>query len=199
MARVAHRTHERRIMIAMTVYVAALLAVWPLAKAAGDPLPKIAYALTPVLPLLYVIWVMAQRILHSDELEQRTHLIGIGVAAAVVSVVSIISGFLAAANMMTLETTSAMLMWIFPVLMLTYGVARSYAARRYGSSGCDEEERMPLYLRLLWAAALIGVAAAFMQFRNADAASILFGMAIALAAASAFFALRRWRQRRVHG
>jgi hypothetical protein len=139
---------------------------------------------------------MAQRIMRSDELEQRTHLIGIGVAAAVISVVSIVSGFLAASNVLTLDATSAILMWIFPVLMLTYGAARSHAARRYGSSGCDEEERTPLYVRLLWAAALLGAAAIFLLSRDVDAASILFGMAGALVAAGAFFGIRRWQHRR---
>lgn len=198
MARVAHQTYERRLMIAMTVYVVVLLGVWPLAKAATEPLPKIGFALAPVVPLLYVIWLMAQKILASDELEQRTHLIGIGVAAAVISVVSIVSGFLAAANAMTLESASTVLMWIFPVLMLTYGVARSYAARRYGSAACDEDERMPLYIRLLWAAALFGVAGAYVHFRSghADAAATMFGMASVLGAGSAFFAIRRWLRRR---
>jgi hypothetical protein len=184
-------------MIAMTVYVGVLLCVWPLAKAATESLPKIGYALTPVLPLLYVIWLMAQKILHSDELEQRTHLIGIGVAAAVVSIVSIVSGFLAAANAMTLEGASAVLMWIFPLLMLTYGIARSVAARRYGGSACDEDEQMPLYLRLLWASALFGIAAAYVYFRggHADVAITMLGMATAIAAGSAYFAVRYLRRR----
>jgi hypothetical protein len=194
--RLAQRTYDRRLMVAMTLYVVVLLCVWPLAKAAGEALPKIGYALMPVLPLLYVLWLMARKILGSDELEQRTHLIGIGVAAAVISVIGIVSGFLAAAGAMTLEATSAVLMWIFPLMMLSYGAARGYAARRYGSVACDDDERMPLYQRLLWAAGLIGVAAAFLQFRRAEAAGILFGMAVGMAVASAFFAIRAWRRRR---
>jgi hypothetical protein len=184
-------------MIAMTVYVVVIVCVWPLAKATGQTWAKVGYALTPVLPLLYVIWLMAQRILHSDELEQRTHLIGIGVAAAAISIVSIIGGFLAAANVMTLESTAAVLMWIFPLLMLTYGVARNRAARRYGGSACDEEGRMPLYIRLLWASALFAGAAAFVYFRSGhqDVAGMMVGMATSMAAGSAFFAIRRWRRR----
>ena len=198
MARTAHRTHDRRIMIAMTIYVVVLVCVWPLAKAALEPVPKIGYALTPVLPLLYVIWAMGQKILHSDELEQRTHLIGIGVAAAAICVISIVSGFLAAANAMTLAATSAVLMWIFPLMMLVYGAARSYAARRYGGGACDEDERLPLYLRLLWAAVLLGVAAAYLYFRSghAEAAGMVLGMAVTIALGSAIFAVRRWRRQR---
>jgi len=187
-------------MIAMTIYVVVLLGVWPLARTAGEPWLKIGYALAPVLPLFYVIWIMARKILDSDELEQRTHLIGLGVAAAVVSVLSIVSGFLAAAGAMTLESTSVVLMWIFPLLMLAYGAARSQAARRYGGGACDEDERMPAYLRLLSAAALLAFAAAYLYFRKGeqDAAEMMLGMASALAAGSAFFAVRRWRRRRAH-
>ena len=200
MARFAQRTHDRRIMLAMTIYVVVLLAVWPLAKAASEPLPKIGYALTPVLPLFYVIWIMAQKILASDELEQRTHLIGLGVAAAVVAVLSIVSGFLAAAGAMTLEATSVVLMWIFPLTMLSYGAARSQAARRYGGGACDEDERMPAYLRLLWAAVLLAVAAAYIYYNKGrqDAAGFVLGMASALAAGATYFAVRRWRRRRAH-
>lgn len=199
MARLTHRTYDRRIMLAMTIYIVVLLCVWPLAKAAGDPLLKIGYALAPVPPLFYVIWLMAQKILGSDELEQRTHLIGVGVAAGVVSVVGIVSGFLAAAGAMTLEATAVVLMWIFPLMMLTYGAARSYAARQYGGGACDEDERMPLYIRLLWAAGLLGISAVFVLSRSSEGAGILFGMALALAAGSVFLAVRRWNRRTARG
>lgn len=200
MTRLKQRTHDRRIMIAMTIYVVVLLCVWPLAKSASESLPKIGYALAPVLPLFYVIWIMARKILESDELEQRTHLIGLGIAAAVVSVVGIISGFLAAAGAMTLDATSVVLMWIFPLLMLSYGAARSYAARRYGGGACEDDERMPAYIRLLWAAALLALAAAYIYFHKGrqDSADMMLGIASALAAGAIFFGVRRWLRRRAH-
>lgn len=200
MVRLAHRTYDRRIMIAMTIYIIVLVCVWPLAKAASEPLPKIGYALTPVLPLFYVIWIMAQKILRSDELEQRTHLIGLGVAAAVVSILSIVSAFIAAAGAMTIESTSVVLMWIFPLMMLSYGAARSYAARHYGVSACDEGERLPQYIRFIWAAALFAAAAAYLYLRGhrGDAADFLFGMSFALAVGGSYLAWRRWRQRRAN-
>jgi hypothetical protein len=186
-------------MIAMSIYVVVFLTVWPLARGAADPLTKVAYALTPVLPLFYVIWLMARRILQSDELEQRTHLIGLGVSAAVVSILSIVSGFLAAANVMTLEAASIVLVWIFPLLMISYGIARSYAARRYGGSGCDEDDCTPAYLRFLYAAVVFCFIAVYVYFRTGDeeGVAITLGMAVALGAGAAFFAIRRWRRRRL--
>jgi peptidoglycan/LPS O-acetylase OafA/YrhL len=83
--------------------------------------------------------------------------------------------------------------------MLSYGAGRSQAARRYGGGGaCDEDDRMPAYLRLLTAAALFAFAAAYVYFGKGDkdTADMMLGMACALAAGSAFFAIRRWRRRR---
>jgi hypothetical protein len=92
------------------------------------------------------------------------------------------------------------LMWIFPLLMASYGAARSYAARHYGVSACDEAERLPQYIRFIWAAALFALAGAYLYFRSnrGDAADFLFGMSIALAAGGTYFAVRRWRRRRAH-
>jgi len=57
---------------------------------------------------------------------------------------------------------------------------------------------LPLYLRLLWAAVLLGVAAAYLYFRSghAEAAGMVLGMAVTIALGSAIFAVRRWRRRR---
>jgi hypothetical protein len=198
-ARIDRRSYDRRVMIAMAVYVAIFLTVWPLARSTSELPLKVFYATTPVLPLLYVIWLMAQRILRSDELEQRTHLIGLGIATVVVAVVSIIAGFLAAANVMTLDSTSIVLVWIFPLLMVAYSLGRNYAARSYGiSTLCEDEDRMPAYVRFLCAAAIISFVAAYVYLRTGDTqiASILVGMASAMTASAIFFGIRRWRRRR---
>jgi len=101
---------------------------------------------------------------------------------------------------MTIESTSVVLMWIFPLMMLSYGAARSYAARHYGVSACDEGERLPQYIRFIWAAALFAAAAAYLYLRGhrGDAADFLFGMSFALAVGGSYLAWRRWRQRRAN-
>ena len=196
MSRTAQQTYNIRLMIAMTIYIVVLLGVWPLARTVDEPLLKVGCALAPVLPLLYVIWITAQKILNSDELEQRTHLIGLGVATAVVSVFSIVSGFLAVSNLMTLDWASIVLIWIFPLLMISYGAARTYAARRYGTDMCDEHERMPVHLLLLWLAMLFGVVAALLHWRGGkdDVVAMMLGMTLAFAAGAALFAFRRRRR-----
>ncbi len=79
--------------------------------------------------------VMAQRVLHSDELEQRIHMDALGVATAIVCVVSMVGGFLAAAHVVVFG--GDVLIWVFPVVCLSYGAGRLLLARRYGGAGCE--------------------------------------------------------------
>ena len=74
MRRFTEKQYQRQLMIAM------VLLAWPSAKTTGSVPLKLALALLPAALMLYVIGLMARRILHSDELEQRTHLAALGVA-----------------------------------------------------------------------------------------------------------------------
>jgi hypothetical protein len=183
----------------MSIYIVLMICVWPLARSATDTLPKIVYALTPVVPLLYTIWLMGRRILGSDELEQRTHLIGLGVGAAVVSVFSIFTGFLGAASVFEAETTSAFLIWIFPLQMFGYAAGRRLAARHYGLGPCDEDtDHMPAYVRFFFVAGVFCVVAALAYFHagNERVTGFALGMATALVCGGLYFLVRRWMRRR---
>lgn len=199
MTRLPRRNYDIRVMIAMSIYVVLMVCVWPLARSATEVPLKVFYAMTPVVPLLYTVWMMGRRILGSDELEQRTHLIGLGVGAAVVSVFSIIVGFLTAANLFGLDTASIFLIWIFPILMMAYGLGRAAAARHYGLGACDDdEERMPPYVRFFFAAGIFCVVAAMAYFHsgNEKITSFALGMASALVCGGIYFIVRRWLRRR---
>lgn len=200
MTRLSKTQYDLRVFAAMSVYVVLLLMLLPPARQADGPLIRLVCSLSPTLPLLYVIWLMGKRILQSDELEQRTHLIGLGVASAVVGVFGLIGGFLAINGALPADTAAALLLWIFPLMLASYGLARLWAVRRYGSGLCDDAEGVPIHLRCLAAAVLLGVATAWAYFRHADdfGVSMLSGMTLALAGAGAWFAWRR-RQRRRRG
>ena len=137
---------------------------------------------------------MAVRVLRGDELEQRTHLIAIGVAAIAVALVSLVSGFLAAAGLLTLDTTAGVLVWIFPILLLVYGAARTLAARHYGSLGC-EDERVPLYQRFLFSTAVTAAMAlvVFLRTGALDVTLIVAAVSATQLAAAIWFGLKRWR------
>lgn len=86
--RIALVQYRRWMLAPMLVYVACMLLAWPQARSATALPMKITLALAPVVPVAAVIWLMAKRVVHNDELEQRVHMIGLGVATGVVAVLS---------------------------------------------------------------------------------------------------------------
>lgn len=197
MVRLSRQAHQRRVMIAMAIYVVVFLWVWPLARTADTLWLKAAYALAPVPPVVYVIWLMAWRVLGGDELEQRTHLIGLGIAAAAVSVYGIVSGFLAAAHVFGVDWSAAALVWIFPLLMVVYVSARAYAARRYGGGACDDEGTSRV-LPFLYLAAIFAAIAAFAYWRKGDSEGmgLAAGMAAGMISLALFVVVRQFLRRR---
>lgn len=158
MPRLSYKQYQRQTVLMMGLYVGFMLLAWPAVRHMhGTPL-KVLLALAPVLPMLYMIALMARRIRDSDELEQRTHLLALGAATAVVGGLSLVGGFLAAARILQLDGT--ILIWVFPVMMLSYGATRWWVGRNYGMSlSCEEAGGVPMYLRLWLLALLLGLLA----------------------------------------
>jgi hypothetical protein len=201
MRRFSENQYRQRTFWAMTVYVACMLLIWPLARDVTNLALKLPLALAPVLPMLYVMALMAKRILHSDELEQRTHLIGLGMATAVAAIVALIGGFLALAKFLSLESASTLLIWIFPLQMVSYGFTRWWVARRYGDEAfCtsnNDDRGLPIYLRLMILAVAAGFAALWSSaYPDEFRTSVLTGMACGSAALGGFFGILHWRVRR---
>jgi hypothetical protein len=196
MPRLKERHYQQRVMLAMTVYVVVMVLVWPLVRTAGSVPVRWALALAPLPPMLYVIALMAQRIRRSDELEQRTHLIGLGVATGVVATLSLAAGFLASAQLLALD--GSILIWVFPVMMACYGVTRWRVAQQYGDDrGCDPGDGMALHWRLAAAAVLVAFVALFAYLkRDALHAGMLAGMAAAIVVGGVARAVIYWRKRR---
>lgn len=192
------RHFQRNFMLAMIAYVFVVLLAWPMARSTTSLSLKVLLALSPMVPLTIAIWFMARRIWHSDELEQRTHLLALGVATIVVSIFSMVGGFLATAKVFSLDTCAELLMWVFPVLMMSYGVAHWWVGRHYGLEHmCDDDESFPAYLRLLVAAAVLGLLAVWAYFKHIDSArlGLLCGMAAGIGAVGLVMAVNRWMRR----
>ena len=130
MARMTQKHYEKRLILAMLVYMAVLVADGPLLHATANLPLKALLAVAPVLPMLYVIALMWWRIRDSDELEQRTQLVALGVATALVSALSMVGGFLVTGGVLHLG--GSVLIWVFPVMMAGYGIAYRQVARHYG-------------------------------------------------------------------
>lgn len=192
--RTTEKQYRQRLALAMTVYVGVMLLVWPLVRSADGTLLKIVLALTPVLPMLYVVWLMVRRVWHGDELEQRTHLVGLGASTVAVGVLSLVGGFLAAAHVLTLP--GSVLIWVFPLLLIGYDATRWWVARRYGAgAACDDDGRMPAWRACLLGAAVMGLLALAMLLRQQpDGARTLALLALVLTLAAVVTGALRWRR-----
>jgi len=196
MPRLKEKSYQQRVLLAMTVYIVMMVVVWPLVRTASSVPLRWVLALAPLPPMLYVIALMARRIRDSDELEQRTHLIGLGVATGVVATLSLIGGFLASARVLALD--GSILIWVFPVMMACYGITRWRVAQQYGHElACDPGDSMALQWRLATGAAMVGFVAFFAYVKqDALLAGMLIGMAAVIVVVAFAKAIIRWRKRR---
>lgn len=195
MSRLFNRQYQWQTMLAMTVYVAVLLLVWPLARTVDSLLLKLLFALTPMVPMLYLFVLMARRIRDSDELEQRMHLIALGVASVVVGALSLVGGFLAAAHVLKLD--GSILIWVFPVMLASYGMARSIVVRRYGGDmfAC-EEAGLSMHVRALLVGLLMAGIALFAYLKRDERAwGMLAGMACVFVVVGVARWIGQWRKR----
>src|SRR5215469_8596215 len=129
MPRFSQKQYEWRVLAAMALYCAFLLYVWPMVRTTGSYPLKVLIAIAPSLPVIYVLAQLARRIRASDELEQRTHLVALGVATGVVGVLSLMGGFLSSAGVVKID--GSILLWVFPVMMFSYGATRWWVLRGY--------------------------------------------------------------------
>jgi hypothetical protein len=135
MIRYSRPRYLASLRVLTALYVALMLVEWPYVHTVQGQGWKIVLALLPVIPVLGTLWLMADRVMRIDELQQRLHMIALSVAAGVIAVLSLVGGFLAAAGVV--HVGGDLLIWIYPALCVVYGVTQVVLSRRYGGSGCD--------------------------------------------------------------
>ena len=87
-------------------------------------------ALLPVPPMMLVLRAMIRYIRDADELQQRIELEAVSFATAFISLVYLTGGFLQSAKVIDVPSNVAMI-WVFPLVCLSYGLAKGVVARRY--------------------------------------------------------------------
>jgi hypothetical protein len=196
MSRFTKKQYQWRVLVAMAIYTGFMLIAWPLVRTTTSFSLKVLLALAPVVPVVYVIAQLVRRIRASDELEQRTHLIALSVATGVVSALSLAGGFLSTAGVLTLD--GSILIWVFPVMAICYGLAHWWVLRGYGGDmTCDEEATVPLYVRFLSAGAVVLVIAWLCRAALDDTRlGFLCGMGAGFIALGLALGVARWRKRR---
>lgn len=124
------RRYYREMGLPMLMYVAVMLCWKRLLDRVDADWARVLIALLPALLVALVIRAVARFVRDSDEMQRRIELESIAIAAALVSGGYMTAGFLQAAGMIALPASAAML-WVFPLLCATYGIAKGVNARRY--------------------------------------------------------------------
>jgi hypothetical protein len=199
MTRFSPAKYHQRVLLTIAVYSAFMLFAWPLLDSTTNVLLKVLLALLPVVPMVYLIALVARGIQTSDEFEQRTHLIALGVATAVISVLGLIGGFLSMAGVVKLGGSA--LMWVFPVIMWTYSVTRWYVLRRYGEQmWCEEKTSAWFYLRFALIGVVLVIIAFMLRHQQEDyRLGFIYGTGAGCAVAGIALAIVHWYRHRYRG
>lgn len=136
MARLTEKQYRVWLFGLMALYVVLLFALLPQARHTPSIAMRALVAIAIVAPVIGVLWLMLRRVMSSDELQHRLHLLALSAATGIVSAVSLVAGFLQTVNVIAVG--GDILIWVFPALCVSYSLSRLYFTHRYGGSGCRE-------------------------------------------------------------
>ena len=124
------RRYLREFIPPMVGYVVAtLLSVWWLQSIDATWLRALV-ALLPVPPIALAMRAIMRYIRDADELQRRIELEAVSFATALVSLLYLAGGFLQLAKVIDIPASAAMI-WVFPLVCLSYGLAKLAIARRF--------------------------------------------------------------------
>ena len=124
------KRYQRQFWLAMVTYVIFILGSTALLNYVSTFWLRVGLAILPMLPVVAVVRAMLQRVLAVDELQRRIELEAVSISAMTVGLLSFSYGLIEAANVSPFGHES-MMMAVLPGLFFTYGLARSWAVRRY--------------------------------------------------------------------
>jgi hypothetical protein len=128
---VLRKRYTREMAIAMGAYVVVLFfSVWLLKRLDLAPAVRALVALLPLPPIAFALRAIVRYIRDVDEMQQRIELEAVSIATAFVSLVYMAGGFLQAAKVVDLPASAAMI-WMFPLVCFSYGLAKAFIVGRY--------------------------------------------------------------------
>ena len=130
-AQAAGRRYLRALWPAMVAYSLSLFASIFLIKRGIESVPlRAVVAVLPVLPIGWVMLAALRYLREVDELQRRIETEAIGIASLLVSLLYFAGGMLEKAEVIGMDAGIAMI-WVFPLLCGTYGIAKMILTRRY--------------------------------------------------------------------
>lgn len=130
-AQPAGKRYIRALLPIMVFYSLTLFAsIWVIKQGIASIPLRAIIAISPALAILMLMWAALRYLREIDELQRRIETEAIGIASLLVSVVYFAGGLLEKAKVLHFDAGAAMI-WVFPLLMLTYGVAKYFVTKRY--------------------------------------------------------------------
>lgn len=124
------RRYYREFTPPMAAYVAVMMVWRHLLDWVQAPALRVLVALLPALLVIWVMRAFVRFVRDSDEMQRRIELESGAVSGLLVSAGFLAAGFLQSAKLIDVPSSVAML-WVFPMLCLTYAVSKVFIARRY--------------------------------------------------------------------
>lgn len=130
-AQPAGRRYLRALWPIMVGYTLALFASIMLIRRGIDSVPlRALVAVAPAFALVLLMRAALRYLREIDELQRRIETEAIGIASLLVSVLYFAAGLLQKAKVVEVDAATAMI-WVFPLLCATYGIAKMLLTRRF--------------------------------------------------------------------
>ncbi len=123
----ASKRYAREFIIAMLAYAVVIIASQLALNNLGDSPWRFLLALLPVIPVLFLVSGFVRYLSEIDELQQRIQLQAIGFAAGTTGLLTFAYGFLELVGFPRFS-----LFFVFPMMVMLWGIGLSYFSRRYG-------------------------------------------------------------------
>lgn len=124
------RRYVRELAVTMAAYAVLLVLSMTLLKRVDAPALRALLALVPVVPVALAVAAMVRYFRGVDELQQRIELEAVSLGGALLALLYLAGGLLQAARVIDLPADQVMI-WVFPLMCATYGVAKLRIAMRY--------------------------------------------------------------------
>ena len=130
-AQPAGRRYVRALLPIMAAYSLALFgSIWLIKRGIASVPLRAIVAIVPALAIALLMHAGLRYLREIDELQRRIETEAIAAAALLVSLVYFAGGLLQKAKVIDVDAGAAMI-WVFPMLMLAYAIAKFIAVRRY--------------------------------------------------------------------
>lgn len=124
------RRYLREFMPPMAAYVILVLLSVTLLKQVQAPGLRAFVALLPLPAVALAMRAFVRHVRDTDELQRRIELEAVSVATLLVSMLYLGGGFLQSAKVIDIPAAAAMI-WVFPLVCVSYGLAKIHVGRRY--------------------------------------------------------------------